>query len=176
MPEKLRGTEDTVRKENAEEDTRTGAPEAGAGENRAAEGSAHDSSVTEYIAADVNLTADSRETAAVPESTADKDVENREVKTAGEVLAEALRDGTAARISAGIWLIVAAGLLGIRSLQYRMLFRKIGRETRRCRDPRINRLVQEIGRNMGIKKIPLVRTGRALSTPVLYERRKPAEG
>ncbi len=131
---------------------------------------------TEYIAADGNLTADSRETAAVPESTADKDVENREVKTAGEVLAEALRDGTAARISAGIWLIVAAGLLGIRSLQYRMLFRKIGRETRRCRDPRINRLVQEIGRNMGIKKIPLVRTGRALSTPVLYECRKPAEG
>ena len=173
MPEKLRGTEDTVRKENAEEDTRTGAPEAGAGENSAAEGSAHDSSVTEYIAADGNLTADSREIAAVPESTADKDVENREVKTAGEVLAEALRDGTAARISAGIWLIVAAGLLGIRSLQYRMLFRKIGRETRRCRDPQINRLVQEIGRNMGIKKIPSVRTGRALSTPVLYERRKP---
>ncbi len=167
MPEKLRGTEDTVRKENAE---------AGAGENSAAEGSAHDSSVTEYIAADANLTADSGETAAVPESTADKDVENREVKTAGEVLAESLRDGTAARISAGIWLIVAAGLLGIRSLQYRMLFRKIGRETRRCRDPRINRLVQEIGRNMGIKKIPSVRTGRALSTPVLYERRKPAEG
>lgn len=83
IPEKLRGTEDTVRKENAEEDTRTGAPEAGAGENRAAEGSAHDSSVTEYIAADGNLTADSREIAAVPESTADKAVENREVNTAG---------------------------------------------------------------------------------------------
>ena len=54
-----------------------------------------------------------------------------------------------------------------------MLFRKIGRETRRCRDPRINRPGAGDRQEYGIKKIPSVRTGRALSTPVLYERRKP---
>lgn len=72
-----------------------------------------------------------------------------------------------------IWLAAAAGLLGIRSVQYQVLKKKVLETSVPCRDPGLKAMVCFICRESALKRKIQVRISREIRTPMLFGYYKP---
>ena len=72
-----------------------------------------------------------------------------------------------------IWLIAAAGLLGIRSVQYQVLKKKVLETSAPCRDVGIKEMVRLISVDLSLKRKIHVRISREIRTPMLFGYYKP---
>lgn len=73
-----------------------------------------------------------------------------------------------------VWLITAAALLGIRSLQYQSLRKKVRENSSPCRDLYVKKTVKEICSALSLKRTLRVRICDIVQTPMLFGYFRPA--